>query len=177
MTVRRLLWVFHWLVVGGEETEVRLLARHLRPQWSIDVVVCHHREAMPGQSHEQLRDLGVPIDTTAYRLSDDETVEHLARLLPAYDVVVASQAVPFVHSALERLADRPPLVEHGGLVSEALTGRKDLTDRYVGVCAAIHDAAATRMACRPQDALEIPSMSTSPSSTPAGAPRCGPSGA
>ncbi len=35
MTARRLLFVFHWLVVGGEETEVRLLARHLRPDWSV----------------------------------------------------------------------------------------------------------------------------------------------
>jgi len=73
-------------------------------------------------------------------------------------VVVACQAVPFVHPALRRLARRPPLVEHGGLVSEALSGPKDLTDRYVGVCAAIRDAAAGRMPDRPQDTLEIPSM-------------------
>ena len=73
-------------------------------------------------------------------------------------MVVACQAVPFVHPALRRLARRPPLVEHGGLVSEALSGPKDLTDRYVGVCAAIRDAAAGRMPDRPQDALEIPSM-------------------
>ncbi len=73
-------------------------------------------------------------------------------------MVLACQAVPFVHPALRRLARRPPLVEHGGLVSEALSGPKDLTDRYVGVCAAIRDAAAGRMPDRPQDALEIPSM-------------------
>ena len=29
---RRILFVFGWLVVGGEETEVRLLARHLDPR-------------------------------------------------------------------------------------------------------------------------------------------------
>ncbi len=59
MSPRRLLWVFAWLVVGGEETEVRLLARALRPDWAIDVVVCAHRPGMPGQTHEQLRGSGV----------------------------------------------------------------------------------------------------------------------
>lgn len=158
MTARRLLFVFHWLVVGGEETEVRLLARHLRPDWSVDVVVCHRRPGMPRQTHDQLTGDGVPVDTTAYGLPDEQVVAHLASILPTYDVVVACQAVPFVHPALRRLARRPPLVEHGGLVSEALAGPKDLTDRYVGVCAAIRDAAAGRMPDRPQDALEIPSM-------------------
>ncbi len=158
MTARRLLFVFHWLVVGGEETEVRLLARHLRPDWSVDVVVCHRRPGMPRQTHDQLTGDGVPVDTTAYGLPDEQVVAHLASILPAYDVVLACQAVPFVHPALRRLARRPPLVEHGGLVSEALSGPKDLTDRYVGVCAAIRDAAAGRMPDRPQDALEIPSM-------------------
>jgi len=158
VTARRLLFVFHWLVVGGEETEVRLLARHLRPDWSVDVVVCHRRPGMPRQTHDQLTGDGVPVDTTAYGLPDEQVVAHLASILPAYDVVVACQAVPFVHPALRRLARRPALVEHGGLVSEALAGPKDLTDRYVGVCAAIRDAAAGRMPDRPQDALEIPSM-------------------
>jgi len=158
MTARRLLFVFHWLVVGGEETEVRLLARHLRPDWSVDVVVCHRRPGMPRQTHDQLTGDGVPVDTTAYGLPDEQVVAHLASIIPAYDVVVACQAVPFVHPALRRLARRPPLVEHGGLVSEALAGPKDLTDRYVGVCAAIRDAAAGRMPDRPQDVLEIPSM-------------------
>jgi polysaccharide biosynthesis protein PelF len=80
---RRLLWVFHWLVVGGEETEVRLLARHLRPHWSVDVVVCHHCDGLPGQSLEQLRALGVRVDTTPFEMSDEQVVEHLARIVPA----------------------------------------------------------------------------------------------
>jgi len=158
VTARRLLFVVHWLVVGGEETEVRLLARLLQPEWSVDVVVCRFRPGMPGQSHAQLEELGIPVDTTPYGLPDEEIVDHLAAVLPAYDVVVACQAVPFVYPALRRLARRPPLIEHGGLVSEALAGPKDLTDRYVGVCAAIRDAAAGRLPDRPQDALEIPSM-------------------
>ena len=162
MTPRRLLFVFHWLVVGGEETEVRLLAHHLAPDWTIDVVVCHWRPSMPGQTHEQLVAAGIPVDTTPYALTDDKIVDHLVSVIPAYDAVVACQAVPFVHPALQRLhdegADPPPLVEHGGLVREALTGPKELVTKYVGVCAAIRDAAASRMPDRPEDALEIPSM-------------------
>jgi glycosyltransferase involved in cell wall biosynthesis len=155
---RRLLWVFHWLVVGGEETEVRLLARHLRPEWTVDVVVCSHRDSMSEQTHRQLQELGVVVDTAPYGMTNEQVVEHLARRIPAYDVVVASQGVPFVHTAMAGLTDRPPLVEHGGLVREAQANPTDLTDRYVGVCASIRDAAAERMPGRPQHALEIPSM-------------------
>ncbi len=158
MTPRRLLFVLHWMVVGGEETEVRLLARHLQPEWSVHVLVCHQRRAMPEQTHIQLAQRGVPVDTTAYGLPDEQVVAHLAAVLPDYQVVVACQAVPFLYPALQRLARRPAVIEHGGLVSEALTGSKDLTDRYIGVCAAIRDAAASRMPQRPQYALEIPSM-------------------
>ena len=158
MRPRRLLFVFYWLVVGGEETEVRLLARHLRPDWSVDVVVCHARVGMPRQTYHQLAELGVAVDTTPCGLADEEKVEHLTGVLPQYDAVVACQAVPYVYPALRHLTTRPPLIEHGGLVREALAGPKDLTDRYVGVCAAIRDAAASRMPERPQHALEIPSM-------------------
>ncbi len=158
MRPRRLLFVFHWLVVGGEETEVRLLAAHLQPEWSVDVLVCHVRASMPGQTHAQFAALGIPVDTTPYGLPDEQVVDYLAEVLPTYDVVVACQAVPFVYPALRRLARRPAFIEHGGLVSEALMGPKDLTDRYVGVCAAIRDAAADRMSDRPGDAVEIPSM-------------------
>ncbi|MBA2614839.1 MAG: glycosyltransferase family 4 protein, partial [Actinobacteria bacterium] len=52
----------------------------------------------------------------------------------------------------------PPLIEHGGLVSEATAGSKHLTARYVGVCRAIRDAAASVMPGREEHALEIPSM-------------------
>ena len=142
----------------GEETEVRLLAAHLQPEWSVDVLVCHVRASMPRQTHAQFAALGIPVDTTPYGLPDEQVVDYIAQVLPAYDVVVACQAVPFVYPALRRLERRPAFIEHGGLVSEALAGPKDLTDRYVGVCAAIRDAAAGRMSDRPWAAVEIPSM-------------------
>ncbi len=156
---RRILFVFAWLVVGGEETEVRLLARHLdRRRWRLDVVACLRKPGMPEQTHRQLADLDVAVDRRPYTLSFEETVAHLARRLPAYDLAVACQAVPDVYPALAACVDPPPLIEHGGLVSEALTGPKDRTTRYVGVCDAIRDAAASRMPERPSHALTIPSM-------------------
>lgn len=155
----RILFVFAWLVVGGEETEVRLLAANLDPhRYRIDVVACFRNPEMPEQTHEQLRALGVDVDTTPYLLSFENTVEYLAAKIPSYDVVVSCQNVADIYPALERVHLRPPLIEHGGLVSEALAGPKHLTSRYVGVCRSIRDAAAFQMPGREDHALEIPSM-------------------
>ncbi|GGH10909.1 hypothetical protein GCM10007036_07700 [Alsobacter metallidurans] len=155
----RILFVFAWIVVGGEETEVRHLARGLDPRhFRLDVVACFRRQGMPDQSVAQLRALGVDVDETPYSLSFDDTVAYLARKMADYDVVVACQAVQDVYPALRLMERPPPLIEHGGLVSEALAGPKDLTARYVGVCATIRDAAAQRMPGRERHALEIPSM-------------------
>jgi glycosyltransferase involved in cell wall biosynthesis len=156
---RRVLFVFAWLVVGGEETEVRLLARHLDPtRYRLEVVACLHKPTMPEQTHQQLAALGVPVDRTPYTLSFEDTIAYLRRRVLDYDLVVACQAVPDIYPALEELAGAPPLIEHGGLVAEALAGPKHLTARYIGVCATIRDAAVTRLPDRPQHALEIPSM-------------------
>src|SRR6188768_4219710 len=155
----RILFVFAWLVVGGEETEVRLLARNLDPaRYRIEVVACFHKPNMPLQTHEQLSELGVNVDTTPYDMSFEDTVSYLANKIPGYDIVISCQNVADIYPALERLHWRPPLIEHGGLVSEALAGPKHFTSRYVGVCRSIRDAAASRMHGRETDALEIPSM-------------------
>jgi len=157
--MKRVLFVFAWLVVGGEETEVRLLAKYIdSARYQIEVVACFRKPNMPEQTHDQLEALGVTVDKTPYTLSFEETVAYLAQKIPHYDLVVACQAVPDVVPALERIAARPPLIEHGGLVAEAFAGPKHLTARYVGVCASIRDAAAAVMPDRPQHALEIPSM-------------------
>jgi glycosyltransferase involved in cell wall biosynthesis len=156
---RRVLFVFAWLVVGGEETELRLLARHLdRTRFQLDVVACMRKAGMPDQTVLQLRALGIHVDETPYGLSFEDTVAYLARKMAGYDVVVACQAVPDVYPALAHMTDPPPLIEHGGLVEEALAGPKHLTARYVGVCATIRNAAASRMQGREHHALEIPSM-------------------
>ena len=101
---RRVLFVFAWLVVGGEETEVRLLARHLNPaRYRVEVVACFRKPNMPEQTHLQLAQLGVPVDRTPYGLSPEQTVEYLARKMAEYDLVVACQAVREVYPALERI--------------------------------------------------------------------------
>ena len=157
--MKRILFVFGWLVVGGEETEVRHLARHLDPsRYRLDVVACLRHEGMSELTHGQLESLGVAVDRTPYRLSFQDTVEYLSDRFREVDLVVACQAVPDVVPALELLDRPPPLIEHGGLVSEAMAGPKHLTARYVGVCKAIRDAAASVMPGREQHALEIPSM-------------------
>ena len=168
----RVLFVFAWLVVGGEETEVRLLAKNLDPRrYRIDVVVCFHKPGMPAQSHRQLAALGVDVDTTPYGLGFDATVAYLAAKIPGYDLVVACQNVPDIYPALERLCARPPLIEHGGLVSEALAGPKHFTSRYVGVCRTIREAAASKLGNREHHAVEIPSMVDLSEFDPAGRAR------
>ncbi len=156
----KVLFVFGWLVVGGEETELRLLAKHIdRSRFQLEVVACFWKPSMPAQAREQLQALGVPIDEMPYSLSFDDTVTYLAAKMPQYDLVVACQGVPDVYPAMERIEPhrRPPLIEHGGLVVEAL-GLKHLTNRYIGVCRSIRDAAALKMGGREQHAVEIPSM-------------------
>lgn len=155
----RILFVFAWLVVGGEETEVRLLAKHLDPtRYQLDVVACFRKPNMPEQTHQQLEALGVQVDKTPYTLSYADTVAYLAEKMTHYDVVVACQAVIDVYPALATMKKRPPLIEHGGLVSEALAGPKHFTTRYVGVCRSIQAAAASIMPDRPHHALLLPSM-------------------
>lgn len=127
---KRIFFVFAWLVVGGEETEVRLLAKHLDPaRYRIEVIACLRKPQMPEQTHQQLEALGVPIDRAPYALSFEDTVAYLAHKIPQYNLLVACQAVPDVYPALERLAQHPPLIEHGGLVCEATAGPKHRTAR------------------------------------------------
>lgn len=155
----RILFVFAWLVVGGEETEVRLLAQNLdRQKYRLDVVACFRKPGMPDQTHDQLRRLGVDVDTVPYEMSFEATIDYLSRKIADYDLVISCQNVADIYPALERAHLRPPLIEHGGLVSEALAGPKHYTNRYVGVCQTIVEAAASKMAGREQHAVEIPSM-------------------
>lgn len=155
----RILFVMAWLVVGGEETEVRLLARALdSARYRIEVLPCFKMPGMTDLTHVQLQAEGVRVDRAAYEMSFDNTVRYLERQIAGFDIVVSCQNVADIYPALERLRHRPPLIEHGGLVSEALAGPKHFTTRYVGVCETIRAAAASRMPDRPQNARAIPSM-------------------
>jgi len=159
---RHILFVFAWIVVGGEETEVRLLARSLpRDRYRLAVVGCFRKEGMPTTSADQLRALGVEVDETPYTLSYEDTVAYLAARIRRErpDVVVATQGVRDIIGAYDQLlpAERPPLIEHGGLVDEAALTPKLHTARYIGVWDAITAAAAGRMD-RADHALTLPSM-------------------
>ena len=106
---RRVLFVFAWLVVGGEETEVRLLARHLDPaRYQLAVVACLRKPNMPEQTHAQLAALGVPVDRTPYTLSFEDTVAYLAGRMP--DTIWSSPArrSPMLTPRCERIARARP---------------------------------------------------------------------
>jgi glycosyltransferase involved in cell wall biosynthesis len=107
------------------------------------------------------RRLGLPLDTTCYGLDDGGRAVYLADHIRAgrFDVVVACQGVQHAYRALALLSpgERPPLVEHGGLVSEVGRTPKELTAAYVGVSRAIVEVAA-RALKDPTRARLIPSM-------------------
>lgn len=154
----RTLFVFAWLG-GGAETEARLLARHLDPaRHRIDAVACFHQTGAAEAAVARLATAGVDVDTTPYGLSFEETVDYLARRIAAYDIIISCQDVADIYPALERLRWRPPLIEHGRSVSEALAGPKHFTNRYVGTHRSVRDAAAGRMPGREARAVEIPAM-------------------
>jgi polysaccharide biosynthesis protein PelF len=156
---RRVLFIFAFLLVGGEETELCLLAKYLDPaRYAIEVVECIGKPNAPTQTYRQLEALGVPVDRTPRDLPFEGAVQYLADKVSDYDVIIACQAVPHIAPALERATRRPPLIEHGGTVGEVFVTPKHLTTRFVGVCAAIRDAAAALLPGRPQHVLEIPSM-------------------
>lgn len=159
---RRILFVFDWIVVGGEETELRLLAQNLdRQRYDLAVAACFRNERMTDVSVAAFRRLGLPLDTGGYTLDDDGRVAHLAQLIRkgSTDIVVACQGVQHAHRALECLAPpaRPVLIEHGGLVSEVGRTPKRFTAAYVGVSRDIVSAAAATLP-DPSRARLIPSM-------------------
>ncbi len=156
-----ILFVFDWLVVGGEETELRLLARHLRPRYDISVAACFRNERMTELTVQSLQRLGIPLDTTCYALDDEGRRQYLAEKIRRErpDIVVACQGVTHAYRALELLEpqERPALVEHGGLVAEVTRTPKHLTAAYVGVCRDIVEE-ARRVLPDPSRAYYIPSM-------------------
>ncbi len=159
---KKIVWVFGWLVVGGEETELRLLLRQLDPRkFRIEVVACLRAQGMTEQTHAQLEDLQIEVDRTAYDLPFEDTVKFLSYRLQNADILITSQNVRDVFPALERIKARgqvvPPLIEHGGLVEEA-RGDKRFTSRYIGVCHSIQQEAARHMKQREHHALMLPSM-------------------
>jgi glycosyltransferase involved in cell wall biosynthesis len=156
----KILFLFAWLVVGGEETEVRLLYKHLDPRrHRLHVLSTYRKENMTETTERALREMGVPLDTTCYSLPDDAKPAYIADKIAReeYDVVIACQGCRLLYDVFDRLPQRPALIEHGGLVSEVFHTPKHYTTAYVGVCRGIRDAAASVMD-DPESAVEIPSV-------------------
>jgi polysaccharide biosynthesis protein PelF len=156
----KILFLFAWLVVGGEETEVRLLYKHLDPRrYRLHVLSTYRKENMTETTERALREMGVPLDTTCYSLPDELKPAYIADTIAReqYKVVVACQGCRLLYDVFDRLDQRPALIEHGGLVSEVFHTPKHYTTAYVGVCRDIRDAAAAVME-DPESAVEIPSV-------------------
>lgn len=149
----RVLFVLACLDEGYGEGTVRDLAERLRPQgYRLDAIVCAG-DADSGRS--RLVGSGVDLDCAPTRLSFEETVDYLAHRLPAYDLVVSCQNVADIYPALDRLHWRPPLIEYGELISDALAGPRHFTSRYVATSSSAREAAASRMPDRRNHAIEI----------------------
>jgi polysaccharide biosynthesis protein PelF len=156
----KILFLFAWLVVGGEETEVQLLYKHLDPRrYRLHVLSTYRKENMTDTTERALREMGVPLDTVCYDLPDEAKPAYIAGKIARerYDVVIACQGCRLLCDVFDRLERRPALIEHGGLVSEVFHTPKHYTTAYVGVCRDIRDAAAAVMD-DPEGAVEIPSV-------------------
>lgn len=155
----RILFVFAEMCGGDEEAEMRLLARTLDPaRFRIDAFPCLRRSTPPEATQALPETLGIQVDATALDLSFDDTVSYLARKLSGHDIVISCQDVADIYPALERLRHRPPLIEYGTTVAQALSGPKHFTTRYVGAISSVTAAAATRMPDRPRHVLTIAPM-------------------
>ncbi|GGA81136.1 hypothetical protein GCM10011385_39250 [Nitratireductor aestuarii] len=126
----RILFVFARLQAGDDERDAVMLANWLDPVcYRIDAVVCFEQPGMQIQV-ERLEAAGIDVDTVPYRLSFEETVDHLAQRLALYDVVISCQNVADIYPALERLHWRPALIERGHSADHAFAGPKHFTSPY-----------------------------------------------
>lgn len=154
----RILFVFAFLD-PAEDVEVRMLARHLDPErYRVDAIACFQPENTYDYPIQRLEAVGVTVDTTPYTLSFEDTVTYLARKLVSYELVISLQDVADIYPALERLKIRPPLIEYGRTITNAISGPKHFTARYVGATQAVADASARLMPNNPHHAVLIASM-------------------
>lgn len=153
------LFLMNGVRVGGEETELRILARHLdRKHFRLHVV-----SLFPVDDPEMVARLqaeGLAVDTRCHELPDEAKATHVRNLIrhARIRVTVACQDTRIAYRVFEELHPAEcTLVEHGGVVTEVDAIPKGRTTRYVGVSRAIQAAAAALMD-DPDDAVCLPSM-------------------
>jgi len=154
------LFLMNAFRIGGEETEILTLARHLNPRR----IRLHAAGLYPldePATVARLQGAGVSIDTRCHALpAEADKAAHIRALIRERQirVVVACQDTRLAYRVFQGLKpEECSLVEHGGILLEVSTIPKDRTARYIGVSNAIRDAAATRME-DPAAAVCLPSM-------------------
>jgi glycosyltransferase involved in cell wall biosynthesis/MoaA/NifB/PqqE/SkfB family radical SAM enzyme len=153
------LFLMNALRIGGEETELTILARYL-DRTRFDLHVCSLYPFDDPITVARLRGQGASIDTRCHAMADDEKVKYLRDLIRKRRtrVVVACQDVRIAYRVFQGLhPSECRLIEHGGVVEETAAVPKDRTSRYVGVAKKIR-AAAARLMPDPSDAVYLPSM-------------------
>lgn len=156
-----ILFLMSEIRMGGEETELGILARYLdRKKYQLSVLCCRASDEY-APVLEKLHYYNVPVDFSCNRIYTDEGKVHYIIEKIKRDnigIVVACQDTQYACEVFKQLSPNEcKLVEHGGTVEEAARITKKYTARYVGVSRAITDAAAARMK-KPANARFIPSM-------------------
>lgn len=155
------LFVMNSLRTGGEESELKILARYLdRIRFPIFVLSLFE----VGENAPAVADIhasGVTIDTACHGMaSENEKVSYLVDKIrrERIRVVVACQDTRLAYQAFTHLSpDECRLIEHGGIVEEVSSIPKHYTEYYIGVSRKIQQAAAAYMR-DPGRAIFIPSM-------------------
>ncbi len=146
---------------GGEESEVKILARYLnRSRFPLSVLSLYDvGEAAP--AIEELLASGITIDTACHGLpGTEEKVQYVVNKIRKEQIriVVACQDTRTAFHVFNHiLPDECRLIEHGGIIEETSAIPKHLTRFYIGVSRDIRDAAAALMPDRSRAAY-IPSM-------------------
>lgn len=155
------LFIMSEIRLGGEETELGILARYLdRKKFPLSVLSCHSsREYAPVL--ERLGYYNIPVDMACnHILEEDGKIHYMIEKIrrEGIGIVVACQDTRLACQVFKRLSpDECILIEHGGIVEDAGRNPIDRTFRYVGVSRKITEAAARQMKT-PEAALFIPSM-------------------
>ena len=153
------LFLMNAIRIGGEETELQILSRHLdRGRFRLHIVSLYPFDDPTAVA--ALRAESVAIDSRCHAMGDDDKVAHVRAFIRSRKVrvVVACQDTRLAYRVFKGLSPGEcSLVEHGGVVEEASAIPKDRTARYIGVSKAIRAAAAPMMP-DPAAAVYLPSM-------------------
>jgi hypothetical protein len=146
------------------ETELALLAQKLDPaRCRLEVFPCGRGENAPQHVLPELARAGVHVDhavqsVAAQGIPPEDTMRCLERRIAASDVVISCGNAAQVYSVLERMRHRPPLIERGHRMHEAVAGPRHLTTAYAAASEDIRRAAAGRVPEDARHARLIPAM-------------------